>query len=57
MVALTRQDWRTWQISPGRLTVTDLIEGMFGAAIARFYLHLAIRAESGCLCLPGGEAG
>ncbi|WP_295426891.1 alginate lyase family protein [uncultured Thiodictyon sp.] len=50
---------RTWELTPGRLTVTDRIEGVFSEATARFHLHPEVVAEGtserGRLHLPGGR--
>jgi uncharacterized heparinase superfamily protein len=50
---------RTWELSPQRLVVTDMIEGKFGDAIARFHLHPEVQVEGlgaeGHLRLPGGQ--
>jgi uncharacterized heparinase superfamily protein len=36
---------RTWELSPEGLVVTDMIDGEFGGAIARFHLHPDVQAE------------
>jgi uncharacterized heparinase superfamily protein len=52
---------RTWELTSGRFAVADVIEGVFGAAIARFHLHPQVVAEiggeggRGRLHLPGGQ--
>jgi uncharacterized heparinase superfamily protein len=50
---------RTWEMTPGRLTVTDRLEGEYGEAIGRFHLHPQIQAGreglQGHLFLPGGQ--
>jgi uncharacterized heparinase superfamily protein len=44
---------RTWQLSPGRLGITDQIDGSASSAIARFHLAPGIEVSSE----PGGQAG
>lgn len=36
---------RRWQLRPGRLVVSDAVEGDFNEALARFHLHPAIGVE------------
>lgn len=38
---------RAWQLDGRSLTVTDRLEGAFGGAVARFYLHPSARAAGG----------
>jgi uncharacterized heparinase superfamily protein len=48
---------REWTIQPRRLTVTDTVHGPHGRAVARFFLHPAVRVhEGGRLTMPGGES-
>ncbi|QVL50067.1 MAG: alginate lyase family protein [Thiocapsa sp.] len=51
---------RTWEMTPGRLTVTDRLEGEYGKAIARFHLHPQIQADGeglqGHLVPPAGQS-
>lgn len=54
---------RSWEISPGRLLVSDRIEGKCGKAVARFHLHPDVGVEfqdrdagtAGILRLPSGK--
>ena len=50
---------RRWHMTAQGLRVTDAIEGDFREAVARFYLHPAVRVsatgEGGLLTLPDGH--
>lgn len=50
---------RIWRMTEQDLRVTDTVEGGFGEAMARFYLHPAVTAssagDSGLLTLPDGH--
>lgn len=45
---------RSWQLEEGRLVVIDKIQGPFMRAVARFYLHPAIKVKGNALILPNG---
>lgn len=51
--------WRRWCMTAQGLRVIDRVEGGYGAAVARFYLHPAVAASStdggGQLALPDGH--
>ena len=50
---------RSWRLAEHTLQVSDFIEGDFGEAVARYYLHPAVTVTSegkrGQLCLPDGS--
>lgn len=47
---------RTWHLTPFSLTVTDLLDGHFTEAVARFFLHPDVRpADCNLLVLAGGQ--
>lgn len=47
---------RRWDLSPHSLKITDMVEGQFDSALARFYLHPdATKVDDATIRLPTGE--